>query len=100
MAVLQDVNLGSLVDSATSCLLVETFESGHDSLDGRYFYDAGEQAWFEIVQSSFVFVSFTYAFGVRWANKHHKIDKVKRCSKKQANYIMTCSRHEYDNLHA
>ncbi len=51
-------------------------------IQGRCYYDAKQQSWFEIVDSSVVLVSFRYHFGVLWKYNHHELIQVKRCSNK------------------
>lgn len=77
-----------------------TYTSSRESIEGFYFYDSVKQAWFKILKSTFVFVSFEYSFGARWAKNHHEIIDVQKCSKKQSDHLMNCHKQEFQKLNA
>ncbi|GIC77714.1 hypothetical protein [Moritella sp. F3] len=81
-------------------LVNSTYTSPRDCIEGHFYFDATKRAWFKILKATFTFVSFEYSFGDRWTRNHHKIIEVKRCSKKQAQHIMECSKEAFSKLKA
>ena len=77
-----------------------TYTSSRESIEGFFFYDSVKQAWFKILKSAFVFVSFEYSFGAKWTKKHHEIIDVKKCSKKQSDHLINCDKQEFSKLNA
>ena len=85
---------------AHSDLINTTFSSHRNNLVGHFYFDCVKKAWFEIVESEFVYTAFEFAFGARWPTNHHRITKTIKCSVAKSKHLETCSKQEFSSLKA
>lgn len=83
------------MENAVALLLTETRQSYKTNINGCVYYDHQSRSWYKIISSTWLFSSFTYYFGARVADHHHSIDEVRKCTKKESNHIMNCSKKDY-----